>query len=82
MMLWATFEKPYVPLTEICEEYFGLCPKRAKAEAAAQKLPVPVIRLSDSRKSPYMVKLKDLAAYLDSRHQIHTKDWEKVQGVN
>ncbi|WP_423226864.1 pyocin activator PrtN family protein [Parendozoicomonas haliclonae] len=80
-MLWARYEKPYVPLADICEEYFGLCSKRAKSAAAAQELPVPVVRLSDSKKSPYMVKLSDLARYLDSRHELYAEDWRKVRGV-
>ena len=44
LMLFARYEKPYVPLEDICMEYFGMCEKRAKLAAASQKLPVPVVR--------------------------------------
>ena len=51
-MLFARYEKPYVPLEDICMEYFGMCEKRAKLAAASQKLPVPVVRTMNSQKSP------------------------------
>ncbi|UYM16227.1 pyocin activator PrtN family protein [Endozoicomonas euniceicola] len=80
-MLFVKYRKPYVRLEEICQEYFGLCEKKAKAAAASQILPVPVVRMTQSRKSPMLVKLSDLAEYLDSRHMTYTDTWEKVKGV-
>ena len=79
LMLFAKYEKPYVRLEEVCEEFFNLCEKKAKEAAAAQQLPVPVLRMTSSRKSPLMIKLSDLAAYLDSRHEEYTRTWEKVK---
>ena len=55
--------------------------KRAKLAAASQKLPVPVVRTMNSQKSPWMVKLSDLAVYIDAQHERYRKTWEKVQGV-
>ena len=81
LMLFARYEKPYVPLEDICMEYFGMCEKRAKLAAASQKLPVPVVRTMNSQKSPWMVKLSDLAVYIDAQHEQYRKTWEKVQGV-
>ena len=81
LMLFARFEKPYVRLEDICQEFFGLCDKRAKVAAASQLLPVPVLRTMDSQKSPMMIKISDLAAYIDARHERYQKTWEKVQGV-
>ena len=49
--------------------------------AASQKLPVPVVRTMNSQKSPWMVKLSDLAVYIDAQHERYRKTWEKVQGV-
>ncbi|WP_211828703.1 pyocin activator PrtN family protein [Kistimonas asteriae] len=82
LMLFARYEKPYVRLEEICDEFFNLCEKKAKVAAASQQLPVPVMRMTESRKSPLMVRLSDLAQYLDSRHQTYTDAWEKVKGVS
>ncbi|MCW7553285.1 pyocin activator PrtN family protein [Endozoicomonas gorgoniicola] len=81
LMLYAKYEKPYVRLEEVCDEFFGLCEKKAKAAAASQQLPVPVVRLTESRKSPMMIRLSDLASFLDSRHQTYSSTWEKVRGV-
>ena len=81
LMLYARFEKPYVRLEDICQEFFGLCEKRAKVAAVSQKLPVPVVRTMDSQKSPLMVKLSDLAAYIDARHELYEDTWEKVRGA-
>ena len=82
LMLFARFEKPYVRLEDICQEFFGLCEKRAKFAAVSQKLPVPVVRTMDSQKSPLMIKLSDLATYIDSRHERYQETWEKVRGVS
>ena len=56
LMLFARYEKPYVRLEDVCDELFNLCERKAKEAAAAQKLPVPVLRMTDSRKSPMMIK--------------------------
>ena len=81
LLLYARYEQPYVRLEDICQEFFGLSERKAKMAAAAQELPVPVVRVTASKKSPMMVKLSDLAAYLDSRHETYSNTWEKVQGV-
>lgn len=81
LMLFARYEKPYVRLEDICQEFFGLCEKKAKEAAASQRLPVPVVRMTASRKSPMMIKLSDLAEYLDSRHEEYTNTWEKVKNL-
>ena len=81
LMLFARYEKPYVRLEDVCEELFNLCERKAKEAAASQKLPVPVLRMTESRKSPMMIKLSDLADYLDSRHEEYTKTWEKVKNL-
>ncbi len=80
-VLYARYQKPYVHLEDICEEYFNLCAKKAKQAAVSQQLPVPVVRMSDSRKAPYMVRLKDLAEYLDNRHQMYSDTWEMIKGT-
>ena len=38
------------------------------------------MRGSDSQKSPYLVKVSDLANYLDSRYSVYRKDWDTMKG--
>lgn len=78
-LLAARFETPAVELRAICMEFFGLSPKTAEQHALAQKLPVPTFRLRDSNKAPTMVKIDDLAAYMDQRHAAAKSDWAAIQ---
>jgi hypothetical protein len=68
-MLTAQYGKPIVPLSDICEEYFGCGIRHARVKAARNALPVPTWRLLDSRRSPYMVRLQDLAQHIDKTAQ-------------
>lgn len=77
--LLARFESPVVELKEISEEMLGLKPKSAESMAKACSLPFPTFKLRDSERSPTMVKVEDLAAYLDERYAAAQKEWESVQ---
>lgn len=78
--LLAQYNKAFVPLEEICQDYFNLGEKQARNMAAKGQLPIPVMRGSRSQKSPYLVKVSDLAEYLDKQYQAYRDDWEKLQG--
>lgn len=66
-MLLAQYEKPVVPLKDICSEYFGLSYQTARQRANAGMLPIPTFRTS--QKSDYLVHLTDLASYIDQQRE-------------
>ncbi|MGE6113356.1 pyocin activator PrtN family protein [Aeromonas salmonicida] len=66
-MLLAQYEKPIVPLKEICSDYFGLSYQTARQRANSGMLPIPVFRTS--QKSDYLVHLTDLASYIDQQRE-------------
>jgi hypothetical protein len=78
VLLMATYRDAVVPLADICEKYFGLGVPKAKRAARMRKLPVPVLRLGD-QKSPWMVRLTDLAEYIDNTSAQATKAWKQSQ---
>ena len=79
--LLARFESPTVRLKDICVEFFGITPKTAEQKAKSQDLPVPVFKLRDSERSPTLVKVEDLAAYIDRCHQSSKGDWQIIQSA-
>lgn len=66
IMLLAVHKAPVVRLEDVCEKYFGVQYDTARARAALNQLPVPTWRLIDSQKAPLMVRLSDLATYIDT----------------
>lgn len=64
-LLYAQYESAVVPLSQIAEDYLGTSPAQAARLAAANDIPFPVFRLRNSNKSPWMVKIDDLAEYID-----------------
>lgn len=68
-----------VRLDEICSTYMNLKPRQAEALAAKNALGVPTFRLRESQKAPRMVKLNDLAEFIDSRAAAARENWETSQ---
>ena len=77
--LLARFGSPTVELKAISQEFFGYTPKTAESKAKANALPVPTFKLRDSERSPSLVNISDLAAYIESRYKESRKDWEIIQ---
>ena len=65
-MLLAEFGTAQIPLETICKQYFDMEYPEARKAASKQLLPVPVIRLG-SQKSPWIVHVNDLAAFIDAQ---------------
>lgn len=63
--LLAEFGAAEIPLANMCDKYFGLDEKTAKARAARGKLPVKAYRPTSSQKSGWLVSASDLAEHLD-----------------
>ena len=66
-----------IPLNEICDELLHMKYHEAKRQASVQKLPFPVHRLG-SQRSPWMVSLLDLAAYIDQQRAAAEVLWKKM----
>lgn len=64
-LLMAEYETATVPLSQVCEKYFGMKATTAERKAADNKLPIPTFRTADSQKAPRMVHIADLADYID-----------------
>lgn len=70
---------PAIPLTDVCEKYFGLTYYEAVRRAALNQLGLPTFRLRDSQKAPVMVRAKELADYLDRTADRAAEQWQKSQ---
>ena len=77
--LAARFESPTVQLSKICDEFFGITSKTAEQKAKVQLLPVPTFKLRESQNSPTLVKVDDLALYIDKCHEEYRKTWQIMQ---
>ncbi|MGF1716123.1 pyocin activator PrtN family protein [Photobacterium chitinilyticum] len=76
--LLARFQSPTVELKEVCQEFFGITPKTAEQKAKACDFPVPTFKLRDSERSPSLIKIEDLAAYIDQRYELARTEWQSV----
>ena len=77
--LMCRFESPYIPLRVVAEEFLGIKSNTAEQRAKALDLPFPTVKMRDSERSPTMVKIDDLAQYLDARYHESKAEWESVK---
>lgn len=77
--LLAVHKSPLVPLKDICKPYFNCGIEEARRQAALNLLPVPAWRLLESRKAPLMVRVTDLAQYIDSQGDAEKVRWQQSQ---
>ena len=78
--LLARFGNPTVELKQVSQEFFGITSRTAEQRAKACDFPVPTFKLRDSERSPSLIKIEDLAAYIDKRHSEAAQDWLSVNG--
>ncbi len=76
-LLLAEFGTGHIPLERCCH-HFGMKPEEANRRAMRQSLAVPVFRLG-SQKSPWLVSVEVLAAYIDGQRDQATKQWQKLR---
>lgn len=76
--LMARFGSATVDLKEISQEFLGITPKTAEQKAKACNLPFPTFKLRESERSPTLVKIEDLGAYIDKQYKEARTDWESV----
>ena len=71
---------PVARLKDICEQHLGSKYEHARQKAALHNLPIPTFKLDDtSQKSPWMVRISDLARHIDAQADAATAAWEKSQ---
>ena len=68
-----------IRLSEACH-WFGLDTTTALKRASSQSLPVPVFK-GKSNKSPWLVKLDDLAQYLNEQYAQHKQEFDDVNAA-
>lgn len=78
--LLAEFGEAEIPLTRVCEKYFGLSAIKAKRRACSQRLPIPAYR-AGSQKSPWLISAADLANHIDAQRQTASAQWADLQKV-
>lgn len=76
--LLARFGSSTIELKQVCQEFFGITPKTAEQKAKACDFPVPTFKLRDSERSPTLIKVDDLAAFIDSRYELAKSEWQSV----
>lgn len=80
LQLLAIHKSPVVRLADICEQYMNSNYQWARQKASLHMLPFPAWRVDESStKSPWVVRVSDLAAYLDARGRASKAEWDKSQ---
>ena len=77
--LMGEFGSAFIPLETVAERYLGVQRREALTRAVRGDLPFPVCRPGGSQKSPWMVYIDDLAAWLDHAREQATKEWRQRQ---
>lgn len=78
LALLACYEKPFIPLTEISEEFLGLAPRTAVDRARAGKLEIPTFRIGNG-KAPFLVDIGDLADCFEKKLKEARDEYQSVQ---
>lgn len=73
-LLLAEFGQADIPVEAAAARYLGLEPRAAKARATRGELPFPAYRCG-SQKSPWLVRLTDLADWIDRERAQGLTDW-------
>jgi hypothetical protein len=78
-LLFAEFGQTDIPLETIAARYLGIDGKVARARANRGELPFPAFR-AGSQKSPWLVRITDLAEWLERERGRAASDWMSRQG--
>lgn len=69
MMLMAQYGCAVVPADAVAKDYFDMTAERFARKVAAGEIRLPLVRMTDSKKSARGVHIADLAAYIDRARQ-------------
>ena len=75
-LLLEAHKSSVIRLSDICEDMLGFKYQEARKQAALNTLPFPVFKARDSVQSPYLVRVDQLAAWLDARADEAAASWE------
>jgi len=75
-LLMAEYGTGDIPLEPVAAKYLGMDAAKAKREAARTALPFPAYR-AGSQKSPWVVRVTDLAEWLDRSREQAAAEWRK-----
>jgi hypothetical protein len=78
LLLMSEFEALHVPAERVAQKYLGLGKRECYDQANQAKLPFPTFRSSESRKSPLLCDLRDVAEWLDKLRHSHRSGWQKI----
>lgn len=78
-LLLAQYGTAQVPLEVCCGDFFGMSSDRAAYAAGRHQLPVPAFK-AGGPKSPWLVDIRELAAWIDKRRAEASEEWRKVKG--
>lgn len=78
-LLLAEFGQADIPLETVVAKYLGLGRREACLKAYSCELPFLAFHAGTQR-SPWMVRVTDLAAWLDKARADAVSEWEKVNG--
>ena len=79
-LLLAEFGQADVPVEIVAERYLALDSRTAKTRAARGDLPFPAYRCG-SQKTPWLVRITDLAAWIDEQRARGLAEWRERNGV-
>jgi hypothetical protein len=79
LQLLAVHKAPTLKLIDICGPYLGLSYPVALRKASSHELPFPAYRPIANQRSPWMVKVEDLATFIDAQAATAQVDWANSQ---
>jgi hypothetical protein len=74
-LLLAEFGQTDIPLELVAAKYLGLDERAARFRAKRNELPFPAFR-AGSQKSPWLVRITDLSAWLERERDQAEKEWK------
>ena len=77
-LLMAEYNSTDIPLESVASKYLGIERREAYNRAARQSLPFPAYRPGGTQKSPWVVRITDLAEYLDTARAAAQRDWQEI----
>lgn len=79
-LLLAEFGQADVPVERVAERYLGMDAATAKSRAKRGDLPFPAYRCG-SQKTPWLVRITDLAHWIDTQRDRARAEWQQRHGV-
>lgn len=76
MMLLAIHRDPLIPVVDVAQRYLNYGPDVARRRASKGQLPFPAFQVGSSAKAPFLVRVKDLAEFIDQAAEFGVRAWQ------